>query len=152
MFIEILLKLINERGITRTKFLNDVGLNKSCILNWQQRGTIPNGEVLTKIANYFDVSTDYLLGESNANKKLYMANSEGFLTKDERRILTIYKLLDDNGKKAVFDVLKKEHDRIEREKGLVPSTVAARSVDGSETVHTEYLPDLSEIPADDTDL
>lgn len=151
MFIEVLLKLIEERGLTKAKFLFDVGLNKSCILNWQQRGTVPSGEVLTKIANYFDVSTDYLLGKTDIKEKA-PAKSESSFTEAELAIIEMYRALDDAGKITVGAVLKKEYDRTARAKGLILSTVAARSADGSQTVHTEYLPDLSELPADDTDL
>lgn len=103
MFIEILLKLINERGITKTKFLNDVGLNKSCILNWQQRGTIPNGEVLTLIANYFDVSTDYLLGKTDERKK---PSPEPVLTEREKAILEIFRSLSEEKQDKLIEILE----------------------------------------------
>lgn len=76
MFTERLLNLINEKKISKAKFLNDVGLNKSSFLNWSQRGTIPNGEVLSKIADYFGVTTDYLLGNTDKKEKLSAESEE----------------------------------------------------------------------------
>mgnify|MGYP002543170503 FL=1 len=64
MFIEILKKLMHDKGISNNKLLTDLGLNKSSILNWEKRGTIPSGETLEMIADYFDVSVDYLLGKT----------------------------------------------------------------------------------------
>lgn len=71
MFIETLKKLMLDKRISNNKLLTDLGLNKSSILNWEKRGTIPNGETLQKIADYLGVSVDYLLGRTerpaNAN-------------------------------------------------------------------------------------
>ena len=63
MFVKRLDRLIKEHNIKRNKLLTDLGLNKSSIINWEKRGTIPNGETLEKIADYFNVSVDYLLGK-----------------------------------------------------------------------------------------
>lgn len=61
MFVDTVLKLIKEKGITKNKLLLDLGLNKTSFLNWEQRGNVPNGDVVLKIAEYLGVSTDYLL-------------------------------------------------------------------------------------------
>lgn len=65
IFIDNLKKLISERGITQKKFLNDMGLNINAIGDWQKHGNVPKGVTLQRIANYFSVSVDYLLGESD---------------------------------------------------------------------------------------
>ncbi|MCR4719205.1 MAG: helix-turn-helix domain-containing protein [Firmicutes bacterium] len=62
MFLQRLNNLISEKGITRNKLLLDLQLGKKSFVNWEQRSTIPSGETLLKIANYFGVSVDYLLG------------------------------------------------------------------------------------------
>ena len=41
----------------------EIGLSSGIISKWKNGG-IPNGETLIKLANYFDVSADYLLGLS----------------------------------------------------------------------------------------
>lgn len=67
-FIENILNLISQKGITKNKMLKDLGLAKGSVANWQDRGTIPSGETLSKISAYFGVSTDYLLGNEQKNK------------------------------------------------------------------------------------
>ena len=62
MFIEKVKELLKEKGITKNKLLTDLQLGKNSFVNWESRGTVPSGEVLAKIANYFGVSVDYLLG------------------------------------------------------------------------------------------
>lgn len=41
----------------------EIGLSSGIISKWKNGG-IPNGETLMKLADYFDVSVDYLLGLS----------------------------------------------------------------------------------------
>ena len=66
MFLEKLLNLISERGITKNKLLTDLKINHNAFVAWERRGTIPSGETLLKIADYFGVSVDYLLGIRSA--------------------------------------------------------------------------------------
>ncbi len=62
LFIERLSELLKEKGVTANKMSKDLGLGNAAFSNWKARGTLPNGETLEKIADYFNVSTDYLLG------------------------------------------------------------------------------------------
>jgi len=65
MFLERVAALIASQKITRNKLLMDLNLDKSSFFNWERRGTIPSGDVVAKIADYFHVSTDYLLGRTD---------------------------------------------------------------------------------------
>lgn len=87
--IEIITRLVEERGISKNKMLTDLKLSRSSLIDWQARGTIPSGDTLTKIANYFDVSVDYLLG--NIGKKEKPAD----LTSDEldKELIDLYNAL-----------------------------------------------------------
>lgn len=68
MFLERVLSLISQKGISKNKMLTDLKLGKNSFVNWQERGTIPSGETLSKIAEYFNVSIDYLLGNETKNE------------------------------------------------------------------------------------
>lgn len=69
MFITVLEGLLREKGVTASKMLADLGMNKSSVLNWKTRGTVPGGATLQKIADYFGVSVDYLLGKTEQKEK-----------------------------------------------------------------------------------
>jgi transcriptional regulator with XRE-family HTH domain len=43
-----------------------MGISKSLPTSWKNTGTMPKGEILSKIAVYFGVSTDYLLGNEKS--------------------------------------------------------------------------------------
>ncbi len=62
VFLENVLQLLGKANISKNKLLTDLKLGKNSFVNWESRGTIPNGETLSKIADYFDVTVDYLLG------------------------------------------------------------------------------------------
>lgn len=69
-YLEIIDNLIKERGITRNTVAKEIeGLNHNSFNAWESRGTIPSGETLAKIAEYFNVSTDYLLGNEASPRK-----------------------------------------------------------------------------------
>jgi transcriptional regulator with XRE-family HTH domain len=67
MFYQRLKKICDDRGITVTYLLKDLHISTSKGTAWKN-GSSPNSEIVKKIANYFNVSTDYLLG--NDDKKI----------------------------------------------------------------------------------
>lgn len=62
VFLKNVLHLLEKASISKNKLLTDLNLGKNSFVNWEKRGTIPNGETLSKIADYFEVTVDYLLG------------------------------------------------------------------------------------------
>ena len=68
MFIERLILLLKEQKITSSKMLSDLGLGKNQITYWKQNGNIPKWETVEKIAEYFGVSVDYLIGKTDIKK------------------------------------------------------------------------------------
>lgn len=150
MFWNTFSQLCKENGTNASQVVKSLNIGAGSVTKWKN-GAMPSGRSLEKIADYFGITVDYLLGKTDIKEKA-PAKGESTLTEAEQKLLEMYRGLDDAGKITVGTVLKKEFDRVARHKGLIPSVVAARSADDSETVHTEYLPDLSKIPADDTDL
>jgi|GEM_PF-1647021 len=65
VFFERLESLRLKRELSRNKLCSELGVGKNSIANWEQRGNIPDGEVLTRIATLFEVTTDYLLGRTD---------------------------------------------------------------------------------------
>lgn len=62
--------LCEEKGVTPTQAARDVGIRQSVVSMWKKRGSTPSGKTLNKLAEYFEVSTDYLLGKVIDAKKL----------------------------------------------------------------------------------
>ncbi len=62
MFFEVFCVLCEKKGISVTKATVEMGLSRTIGTKWRKTGAVPNGETLNTIANYFGVTTDYLLG------------------------------------------------------------------------------------------
>ena len=56
-------KLCNESGITFYRLEKDCGLSSQSIEKWEK--STPRGDTLLKVADYFNVTTDYLLGRTS---------------------------------------------------------------------------------------
>ena len=65
MFLERVDREISKAGITRSRLLKTIGLNHNSFNAWESRGTIPGGDIIAKIAKHFNVTTDYLLGNTD---------------------------------------------------------------------------------------
>lgn len=55
-------KLMTAREVTMTALANALGISRQAVSQYQDGSTQPNMQKLIEIANYFNVSTDYLLG------------------------------------------------------------------------------------------
>ena len=68
-FWEVFSSLCAEIGKKPNPVVKEIGVSSAAIANWKA-GSIPNGETLMKIADYFHVSVDYLLGRTNESTEI----------------------------------------------------------------------------------
>lgn len=61
MFNEQLKKLRKNSGINQIQLAEALGVTKQSISNWENDNILPSVEMLIQIANYFKVTTDFLL-------------------------------------------------------------------------------------------
>ena len=66
MFFDRFKALCDQRGISCKSAVMDMGLSNSIATKWKKTGAVPQGETLQKIADYFHVSVDRLLGQEKA--------------------------------------------------------------------------------------
>ena len=64
-FSEKLRQLRIERGLSQTQLAEALSVDQRSISNWENAVREPSFEMLTRIAGYFEVSADYLLGLEN---------------------------------------------------------------------------------------
>lgn len=67
MFYDNFLKLCVAKKITPSKAAAEMGFSKTAVTNWKN-GAMPRDFALTKIADYFGVTVDYLLGKDQEKK------------------------------------------------------------------------------------
>lgn len=68
MFFDLYKDLCDKKGVSAKKAAIEMGLSNSLPTAWKKRGLTPQGETLNKIADYFGVTTDYLLGSTQKEK------------------------------------------------------------------------------------
>ena len=62
---EKIFKLLKDKGITRYRLSQDIGVSEGHISDWKSGKSRPTAERLVRLAKYFEVTTDYLLGAGN---------------------------------------------------------------------------------------
>lgn len=67
IFTERLNKLLEENQITMYRLAKDFQCSKATITNWCYGQNEPKATEIARLAQYFDVSADYLLGLENEN-------------------------------------------------------------------------------------
>ena len=87
MFLDIFSQLKRERDINDRQFAIASNIPYSTVRGWTYQKKLPDLEGLVKIADYFEVSTDYLLGRSN---DVGIIETNANLTQDQRELLSLY--------------------------------------------------------------
>ena len=67
---ERLADLLNDSGLNIKTLAQNLGINATCITHYLQGKRMPTVKSLIKIADYFNCSTDYLLGLESENPNL----------------------------------------------------------------------------------
>lgn len=89
MYGERIRQLRKERGITMKEFGRLFHLAESTISGYETEARKPDIVIVEKFANFFDVSTDYLLGRTNIRKM--MPSAAGSWAEDD----TVRQLIED---------------------------------------------------------
>ena len=99
MFFEIVTRLCAKKGISITQLALELKISRSNVTNWKN-GSVPKIDKVQEIASYFNVTTDYLLGNEQKN------NSLPELTDKEHDILDLFRGLDIERQDAFLRFLK----------------------------------------------
>lgn len=102
-------ELRNQKGLTTSELANIIGCSNPTITHYERGEREPSLSTLIKLADYFQVSVDYLIGHDNAiMKRPYSEIAENFIKEfqelfSEERFIKIartYKKLDDKQRDA----------------------------------------------------
>ena len=61
-------QLVDEKAITKYRLAKDIGVRPAVVGRWLSGENMPSLEKAADIADYFDVSVDYMLGRSDNPK------------------------------------------------------------------------------------
>lgn len=83
MFYDVYCALCEKNGLTPSGAASKIGFNRASVTVWKNTGKAPKQELLLKIADFFGVTTDYLL-TGDENKKA--PTQEGEREIDDRKM------------------------------------------------------------------
>lgn len=69
-FLRIFFELLDERELNRGEFAEKCGISKGTVLGWTNKGRLPDYHSLLKIADFFEVTLDYLMGRTSDDVNL----------------------------------------------------------------------------------
>lgn len=70
---EVFEHLLQSCGVSAYRFCKETGISQSTISTWKKKGNLIKGDLAKKIADYFNVSVDYLMtGEEKESDKYYL--------------------------------------------------------------------------------
>lgn len=96
-FIARIKKLLVDRNVLKQDLADAIGVSPSSISSYLIGKHHPDLATLLAISNYFDVSTDYLLGKTE-----YSHINDGNLSPVENEMLGYYKKLNDSRQREVL--------------------------------------------------
>lgn len=62
LIVQRIEEMLRTEGLTQSKLASGIGVNQSTVCNWLKGKKEPSIESLWKLADFFDVSIDYLIG------------------------------------------------------------------------------------------
>jgi len=102
MFYERLKKICAEKEVSVTAMCDELGLSSGNLSKWKN-GSTPGAKIIRKIAEYLNISVDYLLG--NTEKKEISSETE--LTEAQRELLRAFSALSEEKQALILDFIKK---------------------------------------------
>ena len=67
-FAERLRELREERNLSQVQLAKLTGISQAGIAHWENQQRVPNANVVVLLADFFEVTTDYLLGREESTK------------------------------------------------------------------------------------
>lgn len=99
-------KLADERKISITQLQEDLGMSKNYLYKWNVEDANPKIELLKKVADYFNVSIDYLIGRTN-KREIADNDSELFAAEESPKYETLAAHIKDDVTEDEMDDIKK---------------------------------------------
>jgi len=116
--------LVKQRNLKYSDVAKNAGISYSTITDWKAGRYTPKQDKLQKIANYLDVSLEYLMTGSDSSETENNSSNEYYLNKETKKIAQ--EVFDNPDLRILFDAaqdakpedLKLAADMLKRMKGI----------------------------------
>ena len=91
-FGKILKTLLDEHNLSQSSFANGIGYTQRAVSKWVNEQSEPTETAIVKTADYFQLSTDYLLGRSDDLGIVSIPNDNSVsLPEREQEVLELFR-------------------------------------------------------------
>lgn len=106
IFSNTLRELRKSKEMSANQLSEIFNCSKSLIYEWEKGRSQPSLEDLVKIANFFEVSLDYLLGREDDFGSIIITNGNNTLTQQQNEVIENFESLSPLGKEAILLSIK----------------------------------------------
>lgn len=92
-------ELRKQKELSQKEIAEIIGVERNTYGNYEIERSEPSISMLTKLADYFDVSIDYLVGRADELDRVIIEHN---ITSDERQMLQLYRKLNQNMKSRLI--------------------------------------------------
>ena len=116
VFMERLQFLMDERGMSDKELREQCGgISKNNITNWRN-GTKPQAAAVHKIAEFFNVSADWLLGIDDVKERISSVLTKSAIDEQIEELVRLYRSCDAKGQFKISHIAMLEWERCEEER------------------------------------
>ena len=112
-------QLRKKRGITQQRLASELGITQQMLSKYEKDVSLIKIDVLKRIAVYFNVTTDYLLGISDVKRDLQKQLKMNETLDEYYDLIEVYKELDQYNQEMIWSIIqdvKKAADKRKMEK------------------------------------
>ena len=112
-------QLRKKRGITQQRLASELGITQQMLSKYEKDISLIKIDVLKRIAVYFNVTTDYLLGISDVKRDLQKQLKMNETLDEYYDLIEVYKELDQYDQEMIWSIIqdvKKAADKRKTEK------------------------------------
>lgn len=78
-FYKKVIALCKEKGVSRSKMADDIGISRSTPKEWENGGVKPRHDTIKKLSDYFGVPVSYFSNSSNSADNHAVTNNNGII-------------------------------------------------------------------------
>lgn len=146
MIGDTLKQLRTKQGLTSEELCSKIGIKGGSYRNYERNDRKPDYDTLVKLADFYGVTTDYLLGRPDAKEPPDPIASLPTVDEMEKDLFREWLGLDEASRKAFLDVLRKivaddqKRQAEDSRSKIMTVKEAARSDDAGNAPHTADYP------------
>lgn len=99
MFVKRLKELRNEKGVSQLKLAEHIKISQQAIAKWETEKSTPDPYTLCQLADFFNVTVDYLLGRTPSMVHETITN----YGQKNKELLDLYYQLNNDGKNKMIE-------------------------------------------------